>query len=222
VAVCLPVYGDFQAQFGYSLAKMMLFTGASLVADGIVDVTQNMIEGTYLDKARNDLTVQALNTGATHLLWLDSDMKFPQDTLMRLLAHGKEIVGVNYAHRRFPIRHTAFREISMESKEKHVQCRTQPDSTGLEPVDAIGFGVLLVQASVFIHMENPWFLVDQKYGEDVRFCLDAKKAGFQTYVDHDLSKEVVHYGPMGYTFLHAEDWIMGEEREAQQKLEVVA
>ena len=222
VAVSLPVYGDFKAQFGYAYGKLMLFTGASLVADGIIDLTANMIEGTYLDKARNELTLQALKTGATHLLWLDCDMKFPQDALMRLLGHRKEIVGANYAHRRYPIRHTAFKEVSRESSDKHVQCRTRPDSTGLEPVDAIGFGLLLVQASVFHAMEHPWFIVDQQYGEDVRFCLDAKAAGFQTYVDHDLSKEVTHYGPMGYSFLHAEEWIEAEERERQQGIEAVA
>lgn len=217
----MPVYGDWHAQFGYSLSKMMLYTGASLVADGIIDVHVNMIEGTYLDKARNDLAMHAIKTEATHILWLDCDMKFPQESLMQLIAHGKEIVGCNYPHRRFPIKHTAFKSVSRDGEE-HTMLRTTPQSTGLEEVDALGFGMLLMQTSVLKDIEYPWFRVDEVFGEDVFFCNRAKDAGHTVWVDHDLSKQIVHFGPMGYTFMHAEDWIAQEEAEARAKIEEVA
>lgn len=228
VAVSIPVYGDFHAQFGYSFAKMMLFTGSSLVADGIIDVQVNMVEGTYLDKARNQLAERALEVGATHILWLDVDMKFPQDALMRLLAHDKAIVGVNYPNRRFPIHHTAFKKVDLETGGEHTKLHTTIEDTGLEVADAVGFGFLLMKTSVFGKMKYPWFVVDQKLGEDVFFCVRAKKAGYKTFVDHDLSKQMVHYGPMGYTFLHAEEWMENEEKDkraaeelSKPKIEVV-
>ena len=46
--------------------------------------------------------MHALAVDATHILWLDSDMRFPADTLGRLLARNRDIVGANYCARRFP------------------------------------------------------------------------------------------------------------------------
>ena len=213
VAVSVPTYGDWHPQFGFSIAKLMLFTGVTLVADGIVDLKLNMIEGTYLDKARNDLAEQAIRTGSTHILWLDADMKFPQDALMRLLAHDKDIVGANYCYRRFPLQHVAYKHVSTESNEQHVRLRTTEQSQGLEQVDALGFGCLLMNVNIFAKLSGPWFEVNPQYGEDVYFCLKAKEAGLECWVDHDLSKELMHFGDMGFTYLHAEEWIATEERE---------
>ena len=220
VAISLPVYERWEAQFGYSLAKLMLYSGVGLVSDEVAVISLNMIEATYLDKARNDLVVQALNTDATHILWLDCDMKFPQDALMHLLATGKEIVGANYPRRRFPPDHTAFKSVSKESNDKHIICRTQVDSKGLEPVDALGFGICLMQTKIFKEMPQPWFEVNN-WGEDVGFCMKAKEMGYQPYVDHDLSKVVIHYGGMGYSFYHAEDYQkMKEEKREPRMVEV--
>jgi hypothetical protein len=35
-------------------------------------------------------------------------------------------------------------------------------------------------------------------GEDIYFCIKAKDAGFDTWVDHDLSKGIKHIGQYVY------------------------
>jgi hypothetical protein len=51
--------------------------------------------------ARNHLADVAVNVidGASHILFLDSDMTFPPDTLQRLLDHKVPIVGADYVKR---------------------------------------------------------------------------------------------------------------------------
>jgi acyl CoA:acetate/3-ketoacid CoA transferase alpha subunit len=166
-----------------------------------------MIEGTLVNRSRTDLVTRAIETNCTHILWVDSDMKFPQDSLLRLLAHKKEIVGANYSHRRFPLKHVAYKTVSRERAIDHVICRTTAESTGLEEVDALGMGLMLVQTRVYLGLTEPWFAITPAWGEDIFFCLKARETkGIPTWVDHDLSKEVVHFGKMGYTFEDAERW----------------
>ena len=62
-------------------------------------------------------------------------------------------------------------------------------------VDYAGFGWLLIKKGVFEHpdMKYPWFApqmqvfesgtVQDMCGEDVSFCLDAKKAGIEIWCD---------------------------------------
>lgn len=220
VSVSIPVYEHFHAQFGYSFGKMMLFTGVTLVADGIVDVLTNMIEGTYLHRARNDLAIQAMKIDATHILWLDADMKFPQDALLRLLGHGKPIVGANYSHRRFPIHHVAFKTVGEgNDRGADVMCRTTDESTGLEEVEGIGFGMLLMETAILTKIPFPWFTLQDGVGEDLAFCRRAREAGYKIYVDHDLSKEMVHWGPMGWTCAHAEEWLENEWNQRRKVLD---
>jgi hypothetical protein len=70
----------------------------------------------------------------------------------------------------------------------------------------MGFGIVLIEARVFEAMEKPWFLVEWIdtdgggfCGEDTYFCERAKGAGFTPMVDHDLTKETTHIGPVGWS-----------------------
>lgn len=89
---------------------------------------------------------------------------------------------------------------------------TNAQSTGLEPAEAIGFGVTLVAREVFEQTPFPWFLHDYDHvekraiGEDTWFCWKAQEAGFPVFVDHDLSKDVRHAGSLEYSLEHAENW----------------
>ena len=60
-------------------------------------------------------------------------------------------------------------------------------------VDYTGFGWVLIQKGVFENLEYPWFApqmqvfesgdVQDMCGEDVSFCLDAKKMGMEIWCD---------------------------------------
>lgn len=144
--------------------------------------------GTLLSNLRAQLAQAALRLNADHLLFIDSDMRFPPDTLDRLLARDCAIVGANCTSRT-QNRPTARRGASSVSSA---------GKTGIEAVDVLGFGVTLINTQVFRVLTEPWFAMPwdgtKHVGEDVYFCREARAAGFKIMVDHDLSHGVRHVG----------------------------
>lgn len=204
LAILLPWTNTVDCGFAYCLADMTAALGASL--DGVGDMKMFEVNGTYIDRSRTELVKQAVEWGATHVLFLDSDMHFPPDTAHRLLRHNKDIVAVNYAKRRFPhlpvtFKHMPDPELGTDSA---VFCYTDKDSTGLEEVDAVGFGAVLIRMNVFAKIPPTCFetgLVKDTgiyMGEDTHFCHAAREAGFQVWIDHDLSKEIGHSGTRAF------------------------
>ena len=62
---------------------------------------------------------------------------------------------------------------------------------------------MLIDAEVIRGIEKPYFYFEQLpnhkiLGEDIYFCIKASDAGYRTYVDHDLSKEIKHIGSYQY------------------------
>lgn len=193
VAICYPCRDDVKAHFAYSLARLGLMTEGCLI-----DLL--MCRGTLIDDNRNILAESGLENGATHVLFLDTDMRFPGDALNRLLAHDKPIVGINYLTR-------SARPLKTTAKKNGELIWTLPESSGLEEVDGCGCGVLLIKAEVFRALEKPWFAfggidptTKRRLGEDYYFCAKAREAGFPVFIDHDLSKQVGHIGDLVYTF----------------------
>jgi hypothetical protein len=167
--------------FAFALARMYAEARASLPA-----VT--LAEGAgFVHHAREHLLHEVIELwGATHVLWLDTDMTFPPDTAARLLQHDVDVVAANYETRRPPVRPTARRA---------GQCVSSVESSGLEAVDHVGMGVFLMRASVVVGLPRPrfWYSTPTET-EDVYFCRLLRAAGRTIYVDHDLSKSVGHIG----------------------------
>lgn len=209
IAICIPTRDMVHAGFAFDLANLVgTFTASGMGSINILTQT-----GTLIADQRVDLANAALTQGAEYLLWLDSDMRFPKNTLSRLLARNKDIVGCNYSERMVPPRPTAHNAVGNGEFEK---VWTHPDSTGLEKVGFLGFGCILIKAEVFKKMEKPWFHLgystrNHKFiGEDVYFCIQADKAGFDINLDHDLSKEIAHIG--SFEFRHEHTYIVADER----------
>lgn len=151
-------------------------------------------QGTLLANQRTQLVEQSLaRPEVSHILFIDSDMRFPEDTLARLMKHQLDIVGANCMQR-------GFNKTTAQIKGKFVLSKNK---TGLEEVDKLGFGVTLISRKVFETMPKPWFATpfdgQQFVGEDIFFCHKAKESGYNIYVDHDLSKEIGHSGLYDYT-----------------------
>lgn len=208
VMIAVPSHDSLPALFAYDLAQMMGFLGANYVGEQIGSIGLTFVAGTYVHSARQQLAQEAIRQGVDYVLWLDSDMRFPRDILIRLLKHREDIVGINYSNRGVPPGFVAIKSIS--PPEKLV---TGPDSTGLEEVEAVGFGAVLMRGRVLRtlmekHTSTPLFWYDLNddgglVGEDVFFCRLAREHGFEVKVDHDLSKECGHIGLLEYKPDHA-------------------
>lgn len=203
IAICIPARDQVHTSFSYSLTNMACEWSVANVPNGDKLALYHS-KGTLIANQRQDLARVAIEGGATHILWLDSDMRFPKDTLTRLLAHDKPIVACNYATRRIPVKTVAF-----ENDQDWTCVYTDEDSTGLQPVASVGMGVMLVDAEVYKAMPKPYFAIgysaaaDAFIGEDIYFCRKARTCGFEVLIDHDLSKEIRHIGEMDYLLEHA-------------------
>jgi GT2 family glycosyltransferase len=157
--------------------------------------------------------MMALKHKADYMLFLDSDMRFPKNIANRLITHDKDIVACNYSTRRLPAKPVAWTNFSMQ------EFITSHDRAGVEEVDAIAMGAMLVKAEVFTKLPNPWFQVVYSksarafIGEDIYFCQLAKAHGFKVHVDHDLSREIKHIG--SFEFGHEHVAVCREQEDAE-------
>jgi hypothetical protein len=183
-------------------------------------ISLKIMQGTIIQNQRADLCLDAMREGCSHILFIDSDMTFPQDMVQRLLKHDVDIVAANCARRRMPTGPTAQ---NYDKNGIRTMVYTMPDSTGLEEVGSIGTGIMLIKKEVFQNMSEPWFDMPWQtgkrgyMGEDVFFCKKAQELGFKVYIDHDVSKEIGHIGT--FEFKHDHTWVMRDLEKAQEKEE---
>lgn len=217
ITVCVPCQSQVSAYFAYDLAQLMSFTASHYVQPGVIGGLGLGIQvGTYVHTARQMMAQAALDNDSDYLLFIDSDMRFPPDALIQLLVHQLPMVGVNYVARMYPPRFIAVKTVADidDPEQRGVLLETLPESTGLEQVDAVGFGMVLIRRDVFDALPRPkehgpwwwytWMPVHgSQIGEDVYFCRAVGEAGFDIMVDHDLSKQIKHVGDEQYTLEHA-------------------
>ena len=203
VHVLVPAKDQVHAWFSYSLALAIGYIGKQ---HPYVDLNLLLNNGTVLSTQRMELAKLALLGGADWTIWFDTDMRFPVNTIERLLAHNKPIVMAGYPTRKPP----AIEPTQYADDETTIRVYTEKDSTGLQEIASGGFGCVAVHRSVFEAMPPPWFHIpwhedEMKFecGEDIYFCRKARESGFKIYLDHDLSKEIAHIGQYEFTYREA-------------------
>lgn len=193
LAIGGPTRDSVPASFAVDLAQLYAYTRER---GPWPTVTVGFLTSTYIHVGRELFLEAALKQGATHVLWLDTDMSFPRETAVLLAMHDQPIVGCNYVVRYPTGLFTAQRDDSM-------RIPTTETSTGIEVVDALGFGVLLMRTDVVADLPRPWFrhglnAQGGDIGEDIMFCRALRAAGYTIYLDHDLSKGITHIGQHAY------------------------
>lgn len=202
IAICVPARDEVSTGFAHDLAIMSARFYGNAPSGTLFNV--NFVAGTLIADQRQKLVMMAIKQGADYILFLDSDMRFPSYLLERMLAHDQDIVACNYATRRLPVKTVAFSDFA------ELKCIYSLDKNGLEEVDAIGMGAMLIKTEIFKKLPLPWFSIsylpsgNMYIGEDIYFCKLAQANGMKVYVDHDLSKDVRHIGVMEFTHDHAE------------------
>ena len=196
VAILTPCGDQVHTEYCVSLSLMLLHTLAQPEIN-LEKLTVQTYGCSIIPHSRNVLAAAALELGVTHTLWIDADMGFPKDMLLRFLTRDEEIIGINAMMRRPPY-------LNCAQKTPREPLVTNPESTGLEIVHRTGFGVMWIATDVFRKVGMPLFNLEYQHdtgvfrGEDYFFCESAKKAGYEIYVDHDLSKQIQHLGTFGY------------------------
>lgn len=162
-------------------------------------------QGYTIGENRNYCVVQAQKNKSDYLLFVDDDMTFPADTLERLLAHGKDVIGVNSYSRCLPLSSTVG---LMDKKgeymhpDKHTAWEMQIPE-GLFEAYFVGAGIMLIDMSVFGKIKKPHFTFTYDkngqviHGEDGNFCNQVKKAGMHVWCDASL--DIGHLGEYSFS-----------------------
>lgn len=195
IAVCVPCRDMVNSPFTYSLVQMISYSAQIGIRTNLI-----MESGSLIARQRQKLAESALGSGASHILWLDSDMIFPPNVLEILLSHGKDIVACNYSTRTTPFKGVAYTKIG--DWESWIGYNITGER--MQTVEGIGMGCMLVKASVLKSMSMPWFETSYSHelndhiGEDFYFCQKAIELGNEIWVDTHLSRELSHLGTMGF------------------------
>jgi len=163
-------------------------------------MSYGVIEGSMIHQAREDFMDQMLKGDYTHLLFIDEDMGFREETLPIMLSRKYPIVGCNYRIKVPPCLFTA------RTADGQSDLKTTAETTGLEETLWMGFGFCLIERQVVEATKAPRFLggynhTKHKYAtEDAPFFLQARKLGFIPMVDQDASKLIYHCGNWSYSW----------------------
>lgn len=195
VSICVPCRDQLHSGFAYDLARLVQ---ASAMQNLHVQLHFNC--GTIITNQREALLREALASGNSHLLWLDSDMMFPPDALQRLLSHDLPLVAANYATRSSPHKSVAYRDVSdWSSYVVH-----GPLDPQLMEVQAVGMGCMLLHLDTVRAWQSPIFelrwqpLSGDHLGEDFVFCGKLRAAGVPIMLDSALSRDLLHLGTKAF------------------------
>ncbi|MFA7287321.1 MAG: hypothetical protein WC055_00430 [Melioribacteraceae bacterium] len=147
-----------------------------------------------IDVIRNQLVKQALESGCTHLLMLDTDQVYHDpDMISKMLEHDKDVVSA-IVHRRYP----GFDPITLRGEpgkylmvpDEEILAARELDNHLIE-IDATGGGCLLYKTEVFLKIPPAWFEFSRTeggdvIGEDVNFCYKLKQNGYKIYCDTSI------------------------------------
>lgn len=200
----VPTAGTVPMAFAYSLAGMIARVGAMRVPtmpEASIEIKMDVVESSNWITNREQLARRAVDTGATHLMFLDDDMSFDPRVLEIMLGRRQPIVVTNYLIKTWPP--TDFVAVSLDGKNR---VKTTEETTGLLPIAYSGFGVSIIETKVFKDIPQPWFMPvfmperSDYTTEDNPFFAKAREAGYNVYLDQDASKLVTHLGR------HAWNW----------------
>lgn len=203
VLVAIPSTGVWLSDFGHCLCNLLTafhthrvgqYKGQTLTITGV--------KGSILPKSRLHALREARKRNADYLLFIDTDQTFPNSTIHQLISRDVDVVAANIATKTYPASPTARNRNASGGWDP---VYTDPESTGIEKVDRIGTGVMLLSKKVIKALPDNCFDIffreqEQEYqGEDWTLGDYLEKLGFPIYIDHDLSKRIGHVGNFTYT-----------------------
>jgi GT2 family glycosyltransferase len=137
-----------------------------------------------LPLARNILAKHALDAGATHLFWLDSDLVFekpedPNEALRLLyLCDAPIVAGLYRAKQKVGFNYAAW--VKVEGGYAPIR----EWSGNYIRVDVTGLGCCLVKREVFEKVPKPWFkwVEEEAPSEDFAFFEKCREAGYEVRI----------------------------------------
>lgn len=153
-----------------------------------------MITNTLIYNARNLIAKGAIENGFDRVLWLDADMKFKDDTLIRLsedMDEGRDFVTGLYFTRKEPIKPCLHNELHWKVKDDGwidtgATCYWNYPQNAVFEIACCGFGCVMTSVPLLKRMCEKYgtpFYPLMGMGEDTTFCFRATQNGEKLYCD---------------------------------------
>jgi len=212
IHIAMPCYDMVKIPTMISIAKLVKeLTQAGLKFE------INTMKSPYIAYARNILMSRFLQREEDHLLFIDSDLEFDPECVLKMLIAQKDIICTPY---RVKTNDPAAIKYTVSIKDpKNVKIL----AGGLVEIQGGPAGMMLIKRTVFekmikdypereikIHPNEDTFPKDMQIynfwdcnfkdgiwkGEDIYFCDLAQQSGFKVYAN--LDSTLIHHGSYGY------------------------
>ena len=196
IGIGIPNQGDIK------FFTMLSLIPAVMNCFDVADVAFIGREGCLVPWAREDIFKIALGQECSHLLFCDTDMRFPAHTIRQMIQLKKDIVGTWTFKRKLPREPTV--HLREETTDNYIWRNARVEERPTEPfsriggnVIGVGTGLMLIDLNRAKRLEMPRFRADYGGpGEDLYFCSQALKAGLEIWCDPTI--EVGHIGDFEY------------------------
>ena len=199
ILVAVPAMDTVPTQFCSSLALLQKPKGC--------EVSIAFQVGSLVYSSRNELSKKAIQVNADWVFWLDSDMVFSSDTLVKMLdiceKKGLDILSGLYFRRVHPFTPVLYESLTISDEGcKWKEFTDIP--TELFKADGIGFGCVLMNSGVLMDVAGKFgnlFAPIKGVGEDLSFCWRARECGYDIYCD-----PTIELGHVGHTLITRQVW----------------
>ena len=193
----------------------MWFCTEALIKHSIesgLQVRRAQTSGALIANNRNALADKAIEHGADYLLYIDSDMTFDPDSLVRLVKLNQNIVSGLAVSRLAPFNPVA--KVLDEDGFKYKIRKDLDKGLFFDDIDMVGCAFMLINTDVLRKLKKPYFAMppygEGVMGEDVYFCRQAKEAGYKLCIDTSLI--IGHIGNHQFTIYDHLEFMKDEKK----------
>lgn len=178
----------------------------------------------YVDRAKNTIAAEFLDSDCTDLIMIDSDEQWHPQAIARLLQHPEWVVAGAYPFKNNWGRFAGNPKVVMkDGVAQYANFRALPDGAHLLEAHNIAGGFMRIKRPALVQFAKAFpkaiytdafawpdkaeriytafFMCDiddnyERYGEDAYFSRKMQEAGIQLWIDPNIS--IIHYGVQGY------------------------
>lgn len=191
--IAVPCFDMVHADFMESLVNLKKPAGTSWT----------MVKNTLIHEARNIVAANAIEAGFDRVMWFDSDMVFPPDTLLKLSEtmdnlntdgfHSDLVSGLYFTRRPPNIKPVAYKRLWYDDSGAELDtgaenCVDYPES-GITPIEGVGMGCCLMTVDIIKRVADAYgspFSPLDGVGEDLSFCWRARQLGAMMICDTSI------------------------------------
>ena len=181
--IAIPCMDQVQTEFAQSLCGMR----------PVGQIRHAFLACSLIYKARTDLGKRAVEENSDFVLWLDSDVIFPDTLMIDMMEaiEGKDIVTGIYHMRRPPFKPVIWKKLRQGLTPAENESEDYLDYPRDEAfqVEGCGFGAVMMRTHVLKTVMDKYhelFAPLPGFGEDLSFCIRARGCGFTIWCDPRL------------------------------------